>query len=493
MRLVFANSWNRSLSWFFYAQGMSTPPLGMCRAAAFIVGHGHEARVIDGQALRLDADALAERILEEHPDAVVVGAFPELHLHVFMGVSALPYDLALLGAIRRRNPECRLFLGGYLPERFPERTLSLAPEGTRIAHDFGDLLAEAPPREAPHQDLAAGTTAMAGYPFLEPDIRTYGVDAGFFLDESARTCRPVLPILTAWGCPHRCTFCATPVRFRNRVTQRDVVAVVDEIEAGVLRYGTRSLSVWDDTFTTSVARVEAFASEIVRRGLDIRWWCFGQAQWVNRNRHLLSALREAGCRMMWIGVESTEADRLAAYGKGIGVQDGPAAVEALVAADILPTTSFILGEPEDGRAGVEARVRQAKSFEDMGAVVVQTLSIPVPGTDRFRQMAAQDRILRQDLRLFSGVRSVVDVPGMSPDEVETVFRDAYLDAILSPRWMNAFGRANLWETAGAEQDANGSAPASLQELRESARREFARLQAVERGSEPLVEARWFLS
>lgn len=490
MRPVFANSWNRSLSWFFYAQGMRTPPLGMCRAAAFAAERGHDPIVVDGQALLLGPEALADRILDLQPEAVIVGAFPELHLHVFMGVSALPYDLALLHAIRRREPRCRLFLGGYLPEHFEDRVIPLAPEGTTVARDFASVLGEDPATQ--EDTLATRSTAIDGYRFLEPDIGSYGVDADFFLMDHPRALRPVLPILTAWGCPHRCTFCATPVRFGHRVVQREIHSVVHEIEEGIARHGCRSWSIWDDTFTTSPRRLDAFVSEVLRRGLDFRWWCFGHARWVLKHQDLLEGLRQAGCRMMWIGIEATESGRLEAYSKGCSPEDGPAAIQALVNAGILPTASFILGEPEDDLVAIQQRIHHSSTLEAMGAVIVHTLSIPVPGTDRFRQMALRGDIRQQDIRLYSGVRSVVHVRGMSPEEVEEAFFQAYADSVLSPRWMRAFGRANLWDSREDAGVGASFSPTAIDDLRKAARREFARLQALEQGDEPLVEAGWFV-
>jgi len=56
-----------------------------------------------------------------------------------------------------------------------------------------------------------------------------------------------LPILTARGCPHRCTYCAAHSLYPG-FRRRDPVKVADEIRHWHLRFGVRNFSFYDDAF-----------------------------------------------------------------------------------------------------------------------------------------------------------------------------------------------------------------------------------------------------
>ncbi len=479
MRIVFVNAWNRALSWFYYAQGMSSPPYGACRVAAKLTDRGHDVTVLDGQMLREDAPTLASRVADLDPDLVLVGAFPELHLHVFMGAAAYPYDLELSHGIREVLPTVKILLGGYMPRRFPD----LAAEDARSVDGLVPDEAAMDSHLAPSPVNGPRFRRADGLSCLVPGIESYGIARSLYLDDPGSEVFPVLPILTATGCPHRCVFCATPAHFKGRYVSRPIDAVLDEVEHGVVTHGIHDWSIWDDTFTVRADRVEAICRGLIDRSLEIRWWCFGHAAWVVQHADLLPLLHEAGCRMMWIGVESLEESNLARYSKGLAADTALRAVDRLVAADMLPTTSFLLGEPDDDATSLDRRLRATEKFTDRGCVNVFTLLIPVPGTPLFQALLAEDRLASTDLRLYSGVRSVVRYPGIDPSDVEKLFFEAYTGSILSKRWVSTTGRANLFTSQ------TGDGPnLDVGLLRKRAREELGRLQRLERGPGAEVDA-----
>lgn len=495
LRIAFIHSWNHALSWFFYSQGVSTPPYGMCRAASLLTKQEHEVVVFDAHMLKEDAQAIALRVHDWRADIVVIGAFPELHLHTFMGVSAFPYDVEYCQTVRDALPECTILLGGYIPSSFRDKTLRLALAIDGIVYSQSDLQAwvdrcTGSPKQVVHFDPEP--SAVQGYSVLVPDIRDYGIDKHFYLDPPVKKVYPVLPILTATGCRHHCTFCATPEYFSGKYRTRPLDSVLNEIQDAVSQYSVTRWSVWDDTFTVEPSRVRAFCEGLLGRELAIEWWCFAHAKWVTRHPDLLGLMREAGCRMMWIGIESVDADRLGVYKKGNTTHEGLKAVELILQREILPTTSFLIGEPGEDQLSLERRIRASEYFQSLGSVNVYTLLIPVPGTELFRQLFDTNQISNRDLRLYSGARSVLKYKALKAEDLEEAFFSVYSRSILSARFMDAsWGGADLWR-AGDASDPSHEKELYMVRLAQLAKDEFRRMRNLENGPGAKVDACMFV-
>lgn len=476
MKICFANPWAPSTSWFFYAQGMSTPPVGMCKVASMLLAAGHEVLVVDGQATYEPPAETLARLQRWKPDLVAVMAQPLEHLYTFMSTCALPYHLRFAERLKEAMPEVPVVLGGIYASRYPETVLKkCASVDVVLTHHRTSLV-----------DVAAAFTGqrsleqVEGISFRNPDgqIRVtptptvhrgeyidalpafhlldgypgrYGIDKYLFLG-AERTIRPVQPVLGSYGCPSRCSFCATPLFFGGEYHRRDPAAVVREIVHLHGKYGVDAFSVWDDTFTASAQSVRAICAQIIASGVNIRWWCFGRTEWVVRHPDLLGPLHQAGCRMMWLGVEAAEENQLKGYNKPQAGAHSLRAVELLRDHGIASTTSFIIGNVLDTRDSVRRLIDASQLFAEKGSVNVFTILVPIPGTPLHAELERRGLIQTTDLRLYNGTRAVLKYPNVDPEEVESLFFDAYRDAILGERALRQFGRTNFWddETAGDE-------------------------------------------
>ncbi len=455
----------------------------MCRVASQLANVGHEVIIFDGQMLRENNDSLASRVQEWGSDLILIGCFPELHLHTFMGISAFPYDLECAFHLHDIRPSCPIYLGGYIPSLFPEQTIQTAPFTNGIIRSLQDILQVLD--NGP--ELGNGDCfydICSGYDYLVPDIRNYGIDRSLYLDPTNLDIKPTLPILTSLGCPHKCTFCATPAFFRHKYQVHSIECALDEIENGVKKYGVNQWSVWDDTFTVNSARVQSFCHGLLEREIDISWWCFGHAGWIVRNQDKIKQLRQAGCKMMWVGIESVDENSLTSYQKGTNPGEGLQAIEILLENDILPTTSFLVGELDDDKQSLNRRLKSSERYKQLGCVNIYTLLIPVPGTYLFTQLFNGNKIVNHDLRLYSGVRSVVKYNDLSPDNLEEIFFSAYVSSILSNRWLNAHGRINHPKEKITE---NHDTTNKSEQLLKLAKKEFERLKNLENESGSMVD------
>ncbi len=109
---------------------------------------------------------------------------------------------------------------------------------------------------------------------------------------------PSMNICAGRGCPYNCIFCSVN-RTRNRMYP--VNKVVDKIEEITRKFNIRGVKFWDDSLTIDENYVESLCDEILKRRLDIRWFCDSRA---NINLDLLERMWAAGCRFISVGLET---------------------------------------------------------------------------------------------------------------------------------------------------------------------------------------------
>ncbi len=466
--IALINPFIPSLSWFFYAQGMSTPPLGMLNVAEVLNGENPDALVIDGQRNYEPPEDTLERIIQYAPRVVAVMPAPVLHLYTFMANTALPYHLAFLRALKKRMPEVITVLGGLLPRQGPAFLLSkedsvdiviLAPHPPGAAASISALAKGEEPGKIPDiafRDKSGAPivnekpTAGSVQPYAPPDLALpkkynaadYGIDKNLYLGDN-REIFPVYPVIGMLGCPFECTFCATPLHFPGTAKALAPGQFSNNIKRAADTHNVTAFSFWDDTFTRNPAWVTGICNNIVNLGLDVQWWCFGKVEWVLKNRGLLPLMRRAGCSMMWLGVEAVDEADLTVYKKGIRFPMALEAVDALCSEGILPTASFILGNVNDTEEKTLKIVERSRELEAKGAVNIYTILVPVPGTRLYKNLRREKLLKSTDLRLFNGTRALLEYPGMSGDRLEEIFYDSYKNAVLDERFIQNTGRTNF--------------------------------------------------
>jgi len=83
-----------------------------------------------------------------------------------------------------------------------------------------------------------------------------------------------LSVMSSRGCPYKCVFCSKAgMKYRLRQPHN----VVDEIEQLRDRFGIEGVNFLDLTFTANPGHARAMSEELIRRKLDLSWWCESRA------------------------------------------------------------------------------------------------------------------------------------------------------------------------------------------------------------------------
>ena len=196
---------------------------------------------------------------------------------------------------------------------------------------------------------------------------------------------PRIPIYTTRGCIHNCSYCSVTKFFGRTYRFRPVSHVCDEIEAT----GAESYFFVDDNIScnTDYSR-ELFAA---LKHHNITW--FSQASTtILKTPDLLPMMSKAGCRHLFLGVESLDRATLRSVKKGF---NRPETYEELfrrlMEVNIQPWVSIMCGLDGSTTESLDETLAYLKKW-GVGNIVMWILT-PLPGTDLYDDFEKAGRII----------------------------------------------------------------------------------------------------
>jgi len=221
---------------------------------------------------------------------------------------------------------------------------------------------------------------------LADDVMGFSSSPGRYLDPSAWPApahalvpRPFAGIVTSWGCPHRCTYCASHL-LQPTLVQRASGAVVDEI-AGCEDRGIKDFAFYDDALLAGSGRhLTEILQEAVARGLQVRFHTPNGLHATGITEDLARLMMRAGVQTVRLSLETVDPARQERTGAKVTTEAFAQAISHLHGAGFGPRElgAYILaGLPDQPLAEVEDTVRFAHG---LGVQAKLAMFSPVPGT-----------------------------------------------------------------------------------------------------------------
>jgi len=239
-------------------------------------------------------------------------------------------------------------------------------------------------------------------------------------------------MITSRGCPFRCGYCDQSV-FGRKWRAHTADYVLREITLLKETYGVEFVSFEDDNFLLSRSRTIEICRKMIDARLGIGWSCLGRANEVDDE--VLSLMKRAGCRTVYMGIESGSSRMLELMGKKLSIEDMEKGVRLVKKHGITVTGSFILGLPTETK-------------EEMNKTVELALSLPLDGVTFFTftpypktplaEMARKHGWVSDDWRNYSGHPGTLPfVPaGMDANYLLQVQASAYRRFLIRPRYLS---------------------------------------------------------
>jgi anaerobic magnesium-protoporphyrin IX monomethyl ester cyclase len=343
-----------------------------------------EVKLLDCIAENYKTDDVRRYIAEFQPQVIIS----------ISGFECFEEDMNEITAIKQQFPEVTFLLFGHYATLFYKEILTQVPvdyillgEPDLIFSSLYDLLSgECAPEDVKGIAYrnAQGEVVMRASDGRIPDPNQLPMPA-YDLLPAKKYFEPFLPapfgmIQSARGCPYQCNYCVKS--FGTKLTMLTPERILEDILFLKKHHGIKSLRFIDDTFTAIPKRVIKLCQLMVEAKVDLTWTCLSRADTISEE--MLMWMQKAGCKRLYIGVESGSQSMLDYYNKGV---DAEASIQNLLLCKkygIETAAFFLAGMPNETREDFEASINYAIRSQ-LDYVLVSELT-PYPGTALFEKL-----------------------------------------------------------------------------------------------------------
>ena len=181
---------------------------------------------------------------------------------------------------------------------------------------------------------------------------------------------PVAPVIVSRGCPMNCNFCGGKV-----IYLRD-------------KFGIREIMIQDDNLTFRKNVVLEFCQKI--KYLQIDWNCLNGIRLDFIDEEIVSAMKDAGCYAVAVGIESGSQKILDDMNKKLKLEQIKQKINILSKYKMQIVGEFIIGYPTETKEDILKTIEFAKSLPIDRAAFANFM--PLPGSYIYNQLKEEGRL-----------------------------------------------------------------------------------------------------
>ena len=414
--------------------GTLYPPLGLAYLAAYAEKEGHKVKIIDSEAEGYSYKDIDKIALEFNPDLV--------GMQTYCTNLAKSYKVA---ENLKKILKTKIVLGGAQATLMPEKTIAnknidfvIYGEGEKTLNELLTAL------DKENFSKVRGLV----YKNKNKIIKNEPQHLIKNLDEIPMPARHLFPmekyhssanlrgkrtlnIMTSRGCPYQCAYCAGSLIFGKSHRFHSTNRVIEEIKLLKEQYTCDSIQFFDETFTVNRQRVIELCDKMIKENLNIEWSCFTRVNLVDKK--LLKKMKQAGCYLIFYGLESGVQRLLDLIRKNITLKQSENAIKMTHKAGIETWASFMLGLPSETKEESEQTINFAIKVDP--TFVQFPITTPFPGTELYN-LALKYGKLQDNFENFTSWDEVVFVTnGRTATEIKKTASAAYRQFYLRPKYM----------------------------------------------------------
>lgn len=354
------------------------PPVWCGFIATTLRNKGYSVKILDATAEQLDYEEVADLVIEENPTLTAVMVYGH---QPSASTQNMPAAGETCRAIKDRNPEQKILIGGTHPCALPKQTLEEEAvdyvcngEGPltmepllkalkakeyhnlkeipalcyRDPHGCIQLTAPAPLIKNLDEEMP-----MMAWDLLPMD--KYRAHNWHCFGGLSR--QPYASFYTTLGCPYKCSFCCIHAPFKsgeqhqgmkaevNSYRRWSPEAVVRQIDHLVQNYGVQNIKIEDEMFVLHEKHVLGICDLLIERNYNLNIWAYARIDTIRDK--FLEKLKRAGFHWLGIGIESASQYVRDGVDKDFGLNDIMENCKKIRQAGINIGANFIFGLPDD--------------------------------------------------------------------------------------------------------------------------------------------------
>ena len=424
------------------------PDLGLMYLASALRDTGYDVSILDCRREGLDYDDLADRLEAMKPGIVGIKSY-----------SNEAGRVARMASVARKVlPESVIVIGGPHPSLDPIGCLesmkdvdyAFLGESERSLPGFVEWIksggSNGPPSTVKGIAYRGPEEITVREPEFSEDLSDLPVPAWDLMppdtypDEAAGIFVPgfpAAPIMLSRGCPFRCSYCGGRYIMGGRLRYRPVESIMEEIDLLQSKYGVKTFTFVDDSFTCNHEKAIEVFEALAARSRKIHFTFPNGIRVDSLDLRMLDAMERAGCYSLALGIESGSDETLERMKKKQSTGLIRAKVKLIRQnSGIKVTGFFILGYPGETIEEVKGTIRFAVELPIHHAHFC--LFIPIPGTPVFDELTAEGCLSGRacDPEDLTIDRASLELPGLPPRKLLRLHQYAYLRFYLTP-WRTA--------------------------------------------------------
>jgi radical SAM superfamily enzyme YgiQ (UPF0313 family) len=416
----------------------SSMPLGLAYIAAVLEKNDIQVEAVDCPAIEVSNAQLAKHIERTQPDVVGVQAL----------TTSIYSAIEVANSVKAVSPRTHVVLGGYHPTFCPQQTLNLSKSIDTIVRGDGEYTFLKLVKILGDKRTKNGRTKIKGLSFRDGNkiIQTPSAPLIKDLDALPFPARHLFPndkysilglrlpsftMVSSRGCPFGCSFCAVSAFYGSTWRPRSPLNVVSEIEALKPSRGVYGIAFMDDMFALSEKRTLEICRLMKEKRTNCIWGATVRADTVTYN--LLRAMHDAGCVIIFLGVETGEQEILSKIRKGETVDQMKRILKWTSSVGIDTVASIAFGLPGETKKSMMKTIDYVNALKPDHAIFA--LATPYPGTKFYNEAMEKGWIADSDYSNYTLFKPLIETSNITKDDLKAFLKYAYIKFHINPTWL----------------------------------------------------------